>query len=187
MNQPAADPGVLRASFNPLIRPYLVLYVAMIMLATIVLIPLLVPWLLGVGQWWARHYFALLECELGPTQLRFRKGIFLQVEKTVPLENIQDVTFIEGPLLRRFNLSILKFETAGQSHGQANAMSLVGIVDAARYRAEILARREALKRELQGLAADRTSGGGNDALLVELKAVRARLDEIVEVLRSGRA
>ena len=184
MSHPAtADPTVLRASFNPLIRPYLVLYVALIMVATIVFIPLLVPWLLGVGQWWARHYFNLLECELGATRLRFRKGIFLQVERTVPLENIQDVTFIEGPLLRYFNLSILKFETAGQGHGQANAMSLVGIIDAAHYRAEILARREALKRELQGLAVDRTSGG-SDALLVELKAVRARLDEIAEVLRS---
>ena len=34
----------------------------------------LTPWLLGVGQWWAKHYFDLLQCELGPTKLRFRKG-----------------------------------------------------------------------------------------------------------------
>ena len=184
MNQPAIDdPAVLRASFNPLIRPYLVLYVALIMVATIVFTPLLVPWLLGVGQWWARHYFNLLECELGPTRLRFRKGIFLQVERTVPLENIQDVTFIEGPLLRHFNLSILKFETAGQGHGQANAMSLVGIIDAARYRAEILARREALKRELQGAGTGGTRAD-SDAVLVELKGVRARLDEIAALMRS---
>jgi putative membrane protein len=177
-----AEPGVLRAGFNPLIRPYLVLYVAMILLATIVFIPLIIPWLLGVGQWWARHYFDLLECELGPTNLRFRKGIIFQVEKTVPLENIQDVTFIEGPLLRRFHLSILKFETAGQSHGQANAMSLVGIIDAADYRTQILARREALKRELgRGVSAPDTAGG--DAALAELVAIRTRLDEVAALLR----
>jgi len=179
----SAEPDVIRASFNPLVRSYLVFYVAMIMLASIVFIPLIVPWLLGVGQWWARHYFKLLQCELGPTRLRFRKGILFQVEKTVPLENIQDVTFIEGPLLRRFDLSILKFETAGQSHGQANAMSLVGIVDAARFRAEILARREALKRELQGVGAAGTASG-SDAAVVELRVIRARLDEIVVLLRS---
>src|SRR5438045_2361995 len=113
-----------RAAFNPLIRPYLVLYGAMILTMTVIGIPLAVLWLLGVGQWWARHYFALLECELGATALRFRKGIIFQVERTIPLENIQDVTFIEGPLLKRFHLSVLKFETAGQSHGQAHAMSL---------------------------------------------------------------
>ncbi len=180
-----SEPEVLRAQFNPLIRPYLILYVAGIMLATVVFIPLLVPWLLGVGQWWAKHYFDLLQCELGPTKLRFRKGILFQVEKTVPLENIQDVTFIEGPLLRRFHLSILKFETAGQSHGQANAMSLVGIIDAAHYREEILARREALKRQLSGPTTAPPQAGG-DAALAELVAIRARLDEVAALLREQR-
>lgn len=179
----AGDPSLVRASFNPLIRPYLVLYVALIMLAMIVAIPLLVPWLLGVGQWWARHYFNLLECELGPTTLRFRKGIIFQVEKTIPLENIQDVTFIEGPLLRRFHLSVLKFETAGQGHGQANAMSLVGIIDAAAFRGQILARREALKRELQRGATVEPAGAGDAAALAELVAIRSRLDEIAGLLR----
>src|SRR4029434_8923477 len=105
-------------------------------------IPLAVIWFCGVGQWWARHYFEKLECVLGPKTLHYRKGILLQVEKTIPLENIQDVTFIEGPILRRFHLSILKFETAGQSSGQAHDMQLVGIIDAAAFRSHILERRE---------------------------------------------
>ena len=181
-----AAPDVLRARFNPLIRPYLVIYVALLLLATIVFIPLIIPWVLGVGQWWARHYFHLLECELGTTALRFRKGIIFQVEKTVPLENIQDVTFIEGPLLRRFHLSILKFETAGQSHGQANAMSLVGIIDASDYRTQILARREALKRELSRAAPAAQASPAGDAALAELGAIRSRLDEIATLLRDRR-
>ena len=45
----------------------------------------------------------------------------------MPLENIQDVTFIEGPLLKRYNLATLKFETAGHSAGQAHDMQLVSM------------------------------------------------------------
>jgi len=114
-----------------------------------------------------------------------RKGILFQVEKTIPLENIQDVTFIEGPLLRRFHLSILKFETAGQGHGQANAMILMGIIEAAPYREEILARREALKRELSGTNAPPAQSDDN-AVVVELVAIRTRLDEVAALLRDQR-
>ncbi|MEO8137109.1 MAG: PH domain-containing protein [Betaproteobacteria bacterium] len=118
-------PGALHAEFNPLIRPYLVLTAGFSIAITIVFLPLAVIWFCGVGQWWARHYFAKLSCTLDDRALRYRKGILVQVEKTIPLENIQDVTFIEGPLLRRFHLAVLKFETAGQSHGQANDMRLI--------------------------------------------------------------
>ncbi len=45
----------------------------------------------------------------------------------VPLENMQNVTFIEGPLLKRFHLATLKFEAAGHSEGQAHDMQLVGL------------------------------------------------------------
>lgn len=45
----------------------------------------------------------------------------------MPLENIQDVTFIEGPLLKKFHLATLKFETAGHSAGQAHDMQLVSM------------------------------------------------------------
>src|SRR5262245_52194608 len=77
-----------RAAFNPLIRPYLVLYVGAILAGTIVLLPLTMVWFCGVGQWWARHYFDKLECELRDTAIRYRKGILVQFEKTIPLENI---------------------------------------------------------------------------------------------------
>lgn len=134
-----------RAAFNPLIRPYLILYVAGFIALSIVGIPLLIFWFLGVGQWWARHYFERLECVLTDRLLRYRKGILVQVEKTIPLENIQDVTFVEGPLLKKFNLAILKFETAGQSTGQAHDMRLVGIINAQNFRNMILEARDRLK------------------------------------------
>lgn len=176
----ANAPAVLYAQFNPLLKPYLVLYVAGTLVSTIIGIPLAILWVLGIGQWWARHYFDKLECELSDKTLRYRKGIIFQVEKTIPLENIQDVTFIEGPLLRRFHLSILKFETAGQSAGQAHDMHLAGIIDAHEFRNEIVARRERLKRVLS------QSGGAqaapNDHTQI-LKGIQKSLDEIVALLK----
>ena len=175
-------PTPLRARFNPLIRPYLVLYVGLTLLATLVGAPLAVVWFCGVGQWWARHYFDKLECELGPTSLRFRKGIIFQTEVTIPLENIQDVTFIEGPLLKSYQLSILKFETAGQSAGQAHAMRLIGIIDAHDFRTQILQGREAARR---AHAAPPAAAGGDAQVLQALKDIQERLAEIVGLMRKA--
>ena len=52
------------------------------------------------------------------------------MEKTIPLENIQGVTLVEGPILRHFHLSTLKFDTAGHSVGQVSDVHLTGIIEA---------------------------------------------------------
>jgi hypothetical protein len=43
------------------------------------------------------------------------------------------MTFIEGPLLRKFNLSIFRVETAGRSGSKSSEMEPVGIEDAHIY------------------------------------------------------
>ena len=180
------EPGSV-ARFNPLIRPYLVLMGATYLVGTIVGIPLAVIWVCGVGQWWARHYFEKLECHLGDKTLRYRKGILVQVEKTIPLENIQDVTFIEGPILRRFHLSTLKFETAGNSAGQAHDMRLTGIIDAHEFRNRILEARDAVKQRGYHALETRDVVGRNENAAVEqltaLHAIEQRLGEIVQLLK----
>lgn len=180
-NAPFAD--VIVARFNPLIRPYLVLQIGFILIFTVIGIPLALIWFLGAGQWWARHYFDKLHCEISDIEIRFRKGIIFQIEKTIPLENIQDVTFIEGPLLKYFHLSILKFETAGQSAHQANDMQFVGIMDAHDFRQLILERRQAVRNRMQPhkLAAGLGSG---DEHLAALKAIQLQLQEITDLIRS---
>jgi membrane protein YdbS with pleckstrin-like domain len=177
----STDPIAIRARFNPLIKPFLVMKIGLTMMFTVVGIPLAVIWFLGVGRWWAQHYFDRLECQLGERALRYRKGILVTTEKTIPLENIQDVTFVEGPILRHFNLSTLKFETAGHSVGQASDMHLTGIIDAQAFRGQIMRAREALRHAPQD--------GGNEAQLAQLQALRAieaKLDTIAELLRNGR-
>ncbi len=179
----------LHAKFNPLIRPYLVITIGATMVVMIIGIPFAVIWFLGVGQWWARHYFAKLECQLGDKTLRYRKGILVQVEKTIPLENIQDVTFIEGPILRHFHLSTLKFETAGHSAGQANDMHLSGIIDAHDFRNRILEARDALKQQSMRVHSDSPSAPSNDDSAHQLTALRGierRLDEIISLLKAGK-
>jgi len=171
-----ADPIAIRARFNPLIKPFLVMKIGMTMAFTVIGIPLAIIWFLGVGRWWAQHYFDRLECQLGERSLRFRKGIFVTTEKTIPLENIQDVTFIEGPVLKRFNLSTLKFETAGHSVGQASDMRLTGIIDAQDFRSRIMAAREALRHP--------APAGHDDPQLAVLRSIESKLDEIAGLLRS---
>ena len=184
MTDPVSHAGVapLQARFNPLIRPYLVVTIGLTMACTIIGLPLALLWFCGLGPWWARHYFDLLQCELGERTLRFRKGILFQVEKTIPLENIQDVTFIEGPLLRHFHLSTLKFETAGHSAGQANDMHLTGIIDAHEFRNRILEARE----RLRGHRAGGTPSATDTVPTATLARIAERLDEIAALLRERR-
>jgi putative membrane protein len=172
----APDPIPLRAQFNPLIKPFLVMQIGVTLVCTVVGIPLAIIWFLGVGRWWAQHYFDRLECQLGERNLRFRKGILVTTEKTIPLENIQDVTFVEGPILRHFNLSTLKFETAGHSVGQASDMHLTGIVDAQAFRASIMRAREALRHPPQKQESDEQ--------LLLLRSIDAKLGDITELLRA---
>jgi putative membrane protein len=178
---PPATPALPCAPPSTRCCAYFVVYGAGVLAMTIVGLPLALLWLCGVGAWWARHYFDRLECELGETALRFRKGILVQVEKTIPLENIQDVTFIEGPLLRRFNLSVLRFETAGQSANQGNEMKLVGVIDAAQLRQRILAQRDVLRQ--RHAQAGSGTAAPQDEQLALMRAMLARLDEIAANLR----
>jgi len=178
---PSRSPDLMQAQFNPLIRAYLVAVPALVMLITVIGIPLAVVWLLGLGPLWAHRYYKNLRCELTDTELRFRKGILFHVEKTIPLENIQDVTFLEGPVLRQFNLSTLKFETAGSSGGPAGAgdMQLTGIVGAAEFRQEILRRRNVLRRG----GGPSASGVESSEVLAVLRTISGQLDALLHALR----
>jgi hypothetical protein len=93
------------------------------------------------------------------------------------------VTFIEGPVLRHFHLSILKFETAGQSAGQAHDMQLIGIIDAHAFRQQILDRRRALRNRVQPAAPVPTEPAELPEQVRLLRGISGRLDEIAELLR----
>jgi len=135
------------AQFNPKIKKYILLVGAIFMTIIVVGIPLALVWILGVGQYMGRRYYESLECRLTDKHLEFKKGFWFRVEKTIPLENIQDLTFTEDPLLRYLDLRVLKVETAGQSNPQGSDMKLMGIIDALEFKKKVLDQRTILQEE----------------------------------------
>jgi len=132
---------LVEATFNPRIKTYINVLVLIICCITIFGI-ILIPFWLIFGRMYLNRYFDSLFCELTTRALKFRKGVLFQVERTIPLDKIQDLTFREGPLLRYFGLSTLKIETAGQSAQGGTDMSLIGIVDAREYREKVIDQRD---------------------------------------------
>ncbi|MFQ5552073.1 MAG: PH domain-containing protein, partial [Gemmatimonadales bacterium] len=126
------------ARFDPKLRTYWFLQVVLIFVATIAGIALLPIWMLGWGQWYVRRTYEALQCELHERSLVVRRGIFFKVEKTIPLDKIQDLTVREGPLLRALGLRSLKIETAGQGTPGQSEADLVGIVDPLEFRNRVM-------------------------------------------------
>ena len=167
------EPIIIKAEFNTIVRTYIMLYVFGFLVITIIGIPLAIIWLCGVGQWYSQHYYDKLYCVLTEKHLRLRMGILFTIDKTIPLENIQDLTFYEGPVLKHYNLAMLKVETAGQADKSGNHMKLVGVVDAHIFRATVLDQREKVKMNLTG-----NSENKNEQTEL-LKKIAASLDKIV--------
>ena len=116
----------------------------LILLVTFVGIPLILLWVLGLGQNISKRYYESLECNLTEKHLEFKKGVLWRIEKTIPLENIQDLAFVETPLLKYFNMRLLKIETAGSSNAQGADMRLMGIEGAKEFKEKVLRQREIL-------------------------------------------
>lgn len=172
-----------KADFNPRIRHYYFATVSLILLVSVVTIPLLLFWALGWGQWVCRKRYQSLQCQLTARHLQFAKGHFFKTEKTIPLENIQDLTFIDNPILRWFDLRILKVETAGNSASSGADMQLVGIVDAVGFKEQIMdARERFVEARNQGHPAP---GGVADADVVGLlRDIHASLEGLRNDLRA---
>lgn len=136
---------IQKAEFSENIKAYILTIGALILFGSVIGIPFLFVWFLGVGQYFSRRYYEGLHCELTERHLRFKKGVLFKVEKTIPLENIQDLSFIENPILNWLQLKILKIETAGSSNPQGSDMKLIGIMDTANFKEEVLDQRELLR------------------------------------------
>lgn len=133
---------IQEAVFSPKIKTYILFVVAFLLFISIIGIPVLLFWFLGLGQRISRLYFENLKCVLTERQLVFSKGAFFKVEKTIPLENIQDLTFLQNPILNLLELKILKIETAGGSNPNGSDMKLIGITDAEAFKQNVLGQRE---------------------------------------------
>lgn len=162
-----------KAEFNPQIKKYLLVYGSLLLTITILGI-LLVPIFGIAGPIVIRKYFDRLSAELTTRALRFEKGVLFHVERTIPLDKIQDLTFKEGPLLKYFGLSILKVETAGGSgQGQAD-LTLIGIKDASNFRQKVLDQRDEVTENKYQTA----TSSENETTIAVLKEIRDSLQNI---------
>lgn len=132
---------LVEATFDPRLKTYTYAGTAIFLSITIVGLVLLPFWLI-FGKIYVNRYYDALFCELTTRALHFKKGIWFQTERTIPLDKIQDLTFKEGPVLRYFGLSYLQIETAGQSVQGMADMSLTGIIDARKFREIVLDQRD---------------------------------------------
>lgn len=152
------------------------LTVAFILAISIIGIPLMIIWFLGLGQYFTKRYHEGLRCKLTDRNLEFKKGVLFRVEKTIPLENIQDLTFIDNPLLQWLDLRILKIETAGQSNPQGSDMKLVGIIDTNAFKEAVLEQREVVRAE-KTYGRQPSPSEGNELMNV-LKEIKGLLEDI---------
>jgi putative membrane protein len=168
------DNAIIRkATFNPKVRAYIFLVVLFYLVITVIGLVLVPFWLCGLGQWLSAKFFKTLRCELSQKQLKFSKGIMLQIEKTIPLENIQDLSFIGGPILRSFGLTLIKVETAGGGgNHHSNMMSIIGIDNAEEFKALILHQRELVikqKNQVHTVSALAGETSATEKLLIDIK------------------
>jgi len=167
---------IQKAEFNPRIKTYILFVVAFFLTISVAGIPLLIFWFLGIGQYASRRFYENLKCKLTDRHLEFKKGVFFKVEKTIPLENIQDMTFIENPLLKYLDLRILKIETAGQSNPQGSDMELIGIVNSSDFKEKVLHQRDLLKSENRTI--ESTAEPTNEQVIDLLKEIKSILIDI---------
>lgn len=162
---------ILKAEFSPNIKLYTLLFVSFFLAVSIFGIVLLPIWFLGLGQYISRRYYESLSCRLTTHHLQYKKGVKFKLEKTIPLENIQDLTFVENPLLQWLQLKILRVETASQGHPMRTDMQLVGIIDTESFKDAVLAQREKLINGNSGQASDANEQNEVVTLLTDIKEI----------------
>lgn len=172
---------IQEATFSIKIKTYILLTVGFFLLITVIGIPFLLVWFLGFGQYVSKRYYDNLECKLTTRHLIFSKGAFFMVEKTIPLENIQDLTFLQNPILNLLELRVLKIETAGSSNPHGSDMKLMGIVKAEEFKKQVLEQRELLIRKPD----DSVSVTKEDESLEVLREIRDLLKELKSTKKSN--
>ncbi len=161
-----------KAEFNPKLKTYLVIYTLFVLFTTVIGI-LFIPFWAVLAPIFTRKYYDRLECELTTRSLRFKKGFIFLTEKTIPLDKIQDLTFKEGPLLKKLGLSILKIETAGNSAQASADLTLIGIVNAHEFRSMVFDQRDKVTDNQSG-----SSSSENESMTEILSDIRDSLNRI---------
>jgi putative membrane protein len=170
------------AEFNDSVTTYWLINGMILCLVTIIGIPLLPIWFFA-GKWVTRKYLDTHKATLTERSLKFSKGIFTKIEKTVPLDRITDLGLVQGPLMRYFDIEALAIETAGQSTAGA-MIQLAGIKNGRKFRDAVLAQRDRVSGG-EITAGNKTvptepnleSNAQTDQLLTEIRDILTRIEQ----------
>ena len=166
---------ILQADFNQKVCTYWLVNGIGILAVTIAGIPLLLLWI-PIGLFFTRRYLSRMACILMERNLKVKKGIWIRVEKTIPLEKITDLGLVQGPIMRHFGVHKLTIETAGQS-SQGPLVSLTGIQDVEAFRETVLRQRDRLREEDAPEIARPAIHGGEAPVLEEIRDAILRIEE----------
>ena len=171
---------IRKAEFDSKVCTYWLFSGALVLTLTIVGVPLLLLWF-PIGLVFTKRYLDRMDCLLTDKALKVKKGIFVRIEKTIPLEKITDMGMVQGPIMRYFDLYTLTVETAGQS-GQGALISLTGIIDAKSFREAVLNQREAISASSPHSAPEavRQERFDSSPLLAEIRDSLLRIEAKLE-------
>jgi len=151
---------LLQAEFNPRVKTYWLLGGCFVLTITLVGIPLIPVWLLA-GYAITGHMLARMKCTLTTRSLKVEKGMFVRVEKTVPLDKITDLGVVQGPIMRHLEIESLSIETAGSTSPTGATLSLTGIENGRAFRDAVLEQRDLISSPV-GPAS--TAASGNQSI-----------------------
>ena len=80
-----------------------------------------------------------LRYRLEGSTLRVDGGVYFLFRKSIPLERITDIALVQGPLLRVFNIWIMRVQTAGSPQCEA---TMYGVREPEKIRELILVHRQ---------------------------------------------
>ena len=159
------------------ITTYQIVSTAIAMAATIVgiaIIPIAIPLVMLI----APKIIDTWECTLTNRAVHVKKGLFIKVRKTIPLEKITDVGSVQGPIMRKFGLYSLTFETAGQSGGTSGGGALVkllGIRNSEEFRDLVLDTRDAASPTTKTIQA--STAPSEESVMVEIRDSLLRIEQ----------
>ena len=170
---------IAEAQFDPNYTSWVRLFVAGILLITVVGI-LVIPFWWAISLWYGPEFLRRASARLTTNALEIKAGVFFRKESTIPLNRITDLRLHDGPVMRHYGLRGLKVETAGSSGQESGSEgNLIGVVDAEGFRNEVLAQRQRVIDAESGRGpalAAATSATPPDAVLVEIRDILARIE-----------
>ncbi|WP_163961981.1 PH domain-containing protein [Oceanipulchritudo coccoides] len=170
---------IRRATFNPKVCTYWILSFTIVLTVIVVGIPFLLLWI-PLSLYFTKRYLDRMECILTERDLKVNKGLFVRVEKTIPLEKITDMGMVQGPLMRYFGIHRLSVETAGQSL-EGSLVSLTGIVDVEDFREAVLNQRDRIRdKPGPSVSPPEQSVQGDSGLLRDISATLVRIEKLLE-------